>query len=202
MNIVSQEQMENLARRYGVTSDAVTVLSRAVQAGNGTMAQFSHPELGGPGQWSRGGMTMIGEMFNNALKTKVKELCSELAKLLSHPPSADKLEGTSPEVQNQSSARDPSEASIHIPATGAASDAWWGADLGSTGSTGSQNHVRYAYFPAAHRLAIKIGADVTIYDTADHEIAGVSQQQSGDASLTFVSQHGLVRVADLRVVPG
>jgi hypothetical protein len=38
---------------------------------------------------------------------------------------------------------------------------------------------------------------VTIYDTADHEIGGVSQQQSGDASLTFVSQRGLVRVADL-----
>jgi hypothetical protein len=47
------------------------------------MPQFSHPELGGPGQWPHGGMTMIGEMFNDALKTKVKQLCAELASLLS-----------------------------------------------------------------------------------------------------------------------
>ncbi len=31
----------------------------------------------------------------------------------------------------------------------------------------------------------------------DHQITGFSQQQSGDASLTFTSQHGLVRVSDL-----
>ena len=30
-----------------------------------------------------------------------------------------------------------------------------------------------------------------------HQITGFSQQQSGDASLTFTSQHGVVRVADL-----
>jgi hypothetical protein len=41
---------------------------------------------------------------------------------------------------------------------------------------------------------------VTVYDTLDHQIGGVSQQQSGDASFTFVSQRGLVRVADLPVV--
>jgi hypothetical protein len=41
---------------------------------------------------------------------------------------------------------------------------------------------------------------VTIYDTEDHIITGVSQQQSGDASLSFVSQRGLIRVADLRIV--
>ena len=39
-----------------------------------------------------------------------------------------------------------------------------------------------------------------IYDTGEHRISGVSQQQSGDQSLTFTSQLGLVRVADLRLV--
>ena len=54
----------------------------AVHAGGGTMAQFSIPELGGSGQWMRGGMTMVGDMFDNALKARVDALCGELAQLL------------------------------------------------------------------------------------------------------------------------
>jgi hypothetical protein len=49
-------------------------------------------------------------------------------------------------------------------------------------------------------LAINLGGKVTLYDTLDHQIAGVSQQQSRDASFTFVSQRGLVRLTDLPVV--
>ena len=60
--------------------------------------------------------------------------------------------------------------------------------------------MRYAFFPAARRLAISVGGRVTVYDTADHQLGGFSQQQSGDRSLSFTSQHGLVRVADLAVV--
>src|SRR5262249_6412498 len=59
-----------------------------------------------------------------------------------------------------------------------------------------------AYFPGSRRLAVETGGSVTIYDTSDHQIGGVSQQQGGDSSLTFTSQHGLVRVGDLRVVRG
>jgi hypothetical protein len=36
----------------GISSEAVRVLSHAVESGNGTMPQFSHPEVGGPGQWA------------------------------------------------------------------------------------------------------------------------------------------------------
>jgi hypothetical protein len=196
MNTLSQRQIEALAQQYGFSKEAVTVLSRAIQAGNGTMAQFSHPELGGPGQWLRGGMTMIGDIFNDALKANVSGLCSELASLLRQESSAAQ-EGATLPTQGQGGAGD---VSLFVPAAEASSDTWWGVDLGSVAATGSQNHIRYAYFPATHRLAIKIGADVTVYDTADHEISGVSQQQSRDASLTFVSQHGLVRVAELRVL--
>jgi len=52
----------------------------ALARGNGSMAQFNHPELGGNGQWMPG-MIMIGEMFNHALKAKVNALCTELAPL-------------------------------------------------------------------------------------------------------------------------
>jgi hypothetical protein len=186
---------DELAQKYGVSSEAVKTLSQAIIAGNGTMAQFSHPELGGRGQWLRGGMTMIGDMFNDALKTKVVALCSELS---------TRLDGESSEkttAQHSSKAETShDDVSLFIAAGGSRSSDWWGADLGAAGATGSQNEIRYAYFPASRRLAIKIGDHVRIYDTGDHEISGVSQQQSGDASLTFFSQKGLVRVSELRAV--
>ena len=46
-------------------------------------------------------------------------------------------------------------------------------------------------------MAIQQGGQVRVYDTGEHRITGFSQQQGGDQSLTFTSQHGLVRVADL-----
>ena len=61
--------------------------------------------------------------------------------------------------------------------------------------------MRYAWFPSARRLAIQIGGRVTVYDTQDHQVGGFSQQQGPGSSLTFTSQNGLVRVADLPVVP-
>jgi hypothetical protein len=201
MDTLSQRQIEDFAQRYGVSSQAVTTLLQALMAGNGTMAQFSHPELGGLGQWSRGGMTMIGDMFNDALKAKVDGLCSELASLLSSESSWRRPESTRRQMQTQSGEGGHGEVSLFVPVTGIASDAWWESDLGPVTATGSQNNIRYAYFSAARRLAIKIGADVAIYDTEDHQIGGISQQQTGDASLTFVSQHGLVRIAELRAVP-
>ena len=190
--------IEELARKYGVSTQAVTTLLQAVISGHGTMAQFSHPELGGLGQWAQGGMTMIGDMFNNALKAKVDGLCSDLANLLRQEPSM--RANTSSQTQGQGVTGDYGNVSLFVPAAGGSPAAWWGADLGAASATGSQNNIRYAYFSASRRLAIAIGDHVTIYDTADHVISGVSQQQSGDASLSFTSQRGLVRVADLGVL--
>ena len=68
-------------------------------------------------------------------------------------------------------------------------------------STGTQNHVRYAYFAPARRLAIDLNGHVTLYDTLDHRISGFSQQQSGGSSVSFSSQHGLVDVNRLPLVP-
>ena len=41
---------------------------------------------------------------------------------------------------------------------------------------------------------------VRVYDTEDLRIEGFSQQQSGSHNLTFTSQHGTVRLADLTEV--
>jgi hypothetical protein len=189
-----QKTVADLAQRYGVSSQAVMTLLHAVMAGNGSMAQFNHPELGGLGQWSQGGMTMVGDMFNNALKSKVDGLCSELSRLVSREPFRMQQSGASTQTQSQG------DVSLFVSSSEGSFGHWWGADLGMASSTGSQNHIRYAYFPGTRRLAVGIGDRVVIYDTGDHQIGGVSQQQGGDASLTFTSQRGLVRVADLPVV--
>lgn len=181
-----EQAVQDLAQRYGVSTDAVKTLLFAVSAGGGTMAQFSHNELGGSGQWMQGGMTMVGDMFNSGLQYRVSGLCSELSNL---------LRSTEFFLPTPSSS------------TGGAyfggGNAWWPADLGQPSSSGSQNNARYAYFPHARRLAIDTQGTVALYDTLDHQIGGVQQQQGGPwGSLSFSSQFGTFTVDSLpRIVP-
>jgi hypothetical protein len=186
----ARQIVQNLAGRHGVSPQAVEVLLHALAAGNGYQAQFNHPELGGMGQWSQGGMIMIGDMFNQGLKYRVSQLCDELSGLLRNQAVYAPALAQS---QFQSSG-----ASLFVQGSGYGS--WWPADLGSPAATGSQNDMSYAYFPTPRRLAIRLADKVRIYDTGDHAIGGVSQQQGGDQSLTFNSQYGVVRVSDLRLV--
>jgi hypothetical protein len=74
--------------------------------------------------------------------------------------------------------------------------------LGFPNGTGAQNQVRYAYFNPTHRLAVELNGHVTVYDTLDHEITGVSQRQGRGGSLTLTSQHGTVGVSTLPIVEG
>ena len=184
---------DDLAGRYGISRDAVTTLIHAVAQGGGGQAQFSHPELGGMGQWSRGGMTMVGDMFNTALKARVDGLCSEIASrmretaLVHHPaPAAGSHQSQSTGVSYAHHG----------------SGAWWPDWLGTPSSTGQQNDLRYAVFPQSSRLAIGHSGGVTVHDLGDHVISGFSQSQGGGQTIGFTSQHGLVRVSDLPVVSG
>jgi hypothetical protein len=187
----------DVARRNGVSEGAVDELLAALVTGGGSQAQFNHPDLGGMGQWSQGGMVMVGDMFNNALKVRVDALCTELAGLLR---AAGLFAPAVASRQSQSQGQ-PGAIGVSLFVPGSlASEEWWPAELGGPASVGAQNELRYAFFPATRRLAIARGSQVTVYDTDDHRIGGFSQQQTGDQSLTFTSQHGLVRVADLPVV--
>ena len=76
-------RLDAIAARHGVSPDAALALLRAIEVGQGVMAQFNHPELGGMGQWLRTGMVMVGDMFDTGLKRRVGDLSSELAALLS-----------------------------------------------------------------------------------------------------------------------
>jgi hypothetical protein len=211
---MGQQRLNEVAQRHGFSLDATLTMLDAVINGNGSMAQFNHPEFSGSGQWMRGGMTMVSDMFNNYLKGRVDGLCSELANLVASQPdlvrndsfqSQSQNGGYSSQAQNSyggmgnqaAQANDFGQASLFVPGT---NNDWWPSDLRFPNSTGAQNGVRYAYFAQAHRLVIDVGGTVTVYDTLDHQIGGFSQQQSYGGTLSFNSQYGLMDVASLPVV--
>ena len=70
--------------------------------------------------------------------------------------------------------------------------------MGGPSSSDSQNDMRYAFFPNAHRVVIKEGGKLTTHDTGDHQTGGVSQPQSSSRSLTFTSQDGPVNIDELK----
>jgi hypothetical protein len=81
---------------------------------------------------------------------------------------------------------------------GVTSSNWWPADLGVPSSAGGQNDARYAIFPSTRRLATQINGVTKVYDTGDHRIGGVQQQQGGrHGSVTFTSQLGTFDVSAL-----
>ena len=182
LSSAEQKAIDELAERHGFSRDAVTSMLDSVSRGRGTMAQFDHPEFGGSGQWMAGGMTMVSDMFNDALKARVAALCTDLSNMMANNPT-------------------PAEpVSLFVPPAASVTRSWWPADLGTPASTGSQNNVRYAYFAESRRLAIELHGVVTVYDTLDHRISSFSQQQSHAGSLSFHSQHGLVDVGALPVI--
>lgn len=180
----------------------------AVYNGNGTMAQFSHPEFGGSGQWMRGGMTMVSDLFNSHLKARVDNICSDISNSLAReqlfaPGGAFQSQSQSGggsqgyTSQSQTAGGDQSTSSLFVPDPDAN---WWPAELGTPSATGSQNNIRYAYFSGAARLAVRTGGDVWVYDTLNHRIGGFSQQQSGGSSITFSSQFGTINLLSLPIV--
>ncbi|MGJ8638448.1 MAG: SHOCT domain-containing protein [Opitutaceae bacterium] len=174
------DALQDIAGRYNISLDSACSMFQSVNNGGGTMAQFSIPELGS-GQWMQGGMTMCGDMFNHGLQAMVSNLCGELSNLMA-----------TTQVYKPRPAG----------ASGMGGNSWWPSDLGSPNSSGGQNNVRYAYFSNSRRLAIDVGGVVSIYDTLDHQIGGVQQQQGGGSSVTFTSQYGTVDTVNLPLISG
>ena len=113
---------------------------------------------------------MIGDMFNNDLKAKVDRLCHAVAAALAdRPPSS----------------RNTLDAQAVESLVG-----WWPPSFGTPSAAGSQNAMRYAFFPAVERLVIDDNGAVSIYDTGEHYLTGVSQQQSSSQTLNFSSTDG------------
>ena len=188
----SQQAIQDVAQRHGFSVDAVASMLASVTNGHGSQAQFSHPEFGGNGQWMQGGMTMIGDMFDNHLKSRVANLCADLSRLIvsqTGQTSVNRLGGLAETSENKG------RLFVDAPVQ----PNWWGTNLGQPNSSGGQNGMRYAWFSQTHRLAMESGGKVIVYDTLNHQIGGVSQQQSGGYSVTFSSQYGDVDVSQLPV---
>ena len=178
--------VDRMAKKHSVSPAAVHVVLAALRRGGGRMAQFSHADFGGMSQWSPG-MSMVGEMFNTQLKAKLDALCTDIAAHLDASETDDGARSEGDEVSYRSWGR---------------SEDWWPAGLGRPGAVGAQNDLRYAVFPETRRLVIDDQGTVSVYDTGSHRIFGVAQAQSADRTLTFTSQDGLVRIADLPKVSG
>ncbi|WP_290648688.1 SHOCT domain-containing protein [Aquisalimonas sp.] len=206
-----RRRLARLAKRYEVSEDAALAAFHALSEGGGRMAQFYHPEFGGGVQWMRGGMTMIGDMFNNALRARVDGLCTEISDLIveqSTEPAAPASGSRQGQRQSRSTSRSDATSSSEgqgasfstAPWNWAAYERWWPESLGTPSATGAQNELAYAIFPEQRRVVIRFRGLVRVYDTGDHRVTGISQQQSRDATLTFTSQTGTVVLDRLRLL--
>ncbi len=207
LSFAGQQAVNAIAQRHGYSPDAVLHMLDAVLRGQGSMAQFNHGEFAGAGQWMRGGMTMVSDLFNHQLKGRVDALCSELSDLVASQ--TDLMQSGSFQSQSQGTPTlgwGPSSGSGSTESSGGTTlfapppPDWWGPSLRWPNSTGEQNGARYAYFAQAHRLAVEVGGTVTIYDTLDHQIGGFSQQQGWGGGMSCSSQYGTVALSSLPVL--
>jgi hypothetical protein len=127
LSAAGQQAINNLAQRHGFSFDAVLSMLQSVINGQGSMAQFSHPEFGGSGQWMRGGMIMISDMFNNALKGRIDALCGELAALVADQPVilGGSFQSQSQGSQQQGGAGPAGPVSLFVPLADVGSGNWW-----------------------------------------------------------------------------
>lgn len=170
------DALAGIAQQHGFARDAVHAMWESLRCGQGHMARFDHAEFGGNGQWLHGGVIVLGDIFNDALSLRVGALCDELSQLLA--------------VHPEWAAEPLRRLSVH----------WWPAGLSTPASSGAQNGIRYAWFPAQRRLAVERDGAVTLYDTDDHRIGGVAHLQGGVGPLCFSSQNGPIDLATLRRV--
>ena len=169
-----EDRIRDIAQKHGFDFEATEFMAQAIQRAGGRFAQWKHPGLGGFGQWMPG-MTTLSPR-EPALEKRLDELCLDLLALL-------REDG-------------------HPDAPGQDRQVWWPKPLGlQPNSAGAQNQVRYAYFADSRRLAVDRGdGRVTVYDTGDHQVHGISQAQGADDRLVFQSQRGEVDLNTLTVV--
>ena len=106
--------IDRVSIRHSVSPDAVRTILRALRSSGGSMAQFSHPDFGGMSQWSHG-MTMVGDMFNDGLKSKLDAVCTELAAYVVQSASTDRSRSRDdPEVSYRAARRGSGYTSLKI----------------------------------------------------------------------------------------
>ncbi len=167
------KDIKEIALKYQVSEATVTGLLEGFKRTGGSQIQFNSPELGGMGQWQPG-MIMIGDMFNNSLKDKVYQLCTDVAALAASLPAetaAQIVAKTGPESHRHAAFR------------------------------GSQNNYHYAYYASENVLEIEENGKRTKYSTKGYSLTGVQQAQSNSVqSLSFTYPGGTVSLKDLKEI--
>ncbi|GAB4120142.1 MAG: hypothetical protein OHK0057_26060 [Thermoflexibacter sp.] len=145
-----RKDLKEIAMKYDLSLGAVIMLFSGLQNTQGNQVQFNHPELGGVGQW-QAGMIMIGDMFNHALKAKINELCHELALIVKKEQKATPKKSV---IKN------------------------FDAIYGTPALKGTQNDLKYAYYPAKDIFIIEQYGKLEKYSTEGYQVTGISQQQN------------------------
>jgi len=138
--------VEEIAHRTGFSQDAVTSILFSIIGDRGGMAQFSHPEFGGSGQWMAGGAIMISDMFDNALKARVDALCNQLSALIRSKPDFAAADAFQSQRQGRVGILN-LDRQAFLAAAGPDRTNWWPSDLGVHPALGHRTKFAMPIFP-------------------------------------------------------
>jgi hypothetical protein len=187
---MAEDVIPSIAQRYHVSLDAAREVERALRATGGRQAQFSHPELGGSGQWMPG-MLMIHAGADRQLRARVEGLLDEVAAVVRGSETA------SPAAL----ARDPNAPAASSRVDLPAGESWWPASYGHPTAHGCQSGIRYALFPGRRCVLVQVGSRIDCFDTADHQVRGVGQQQGHASRLVLTTATGEIPLDHLECIP-
>lgn len=182
--------IKELSSKYEIDQDAVECLYNSIQAGNGTMAQYNHPGLGGMGQWMAGGSVMS---FNWVLAGKITQMANAISQKILERPSQQSSQPAKvvpvspvqqkPVVNNSNPSFTPfAPMKPMAPMTFSFPQ---GNGEKSPDMSGAQNGTSYKYFKNDDVLEItKNGSTKKIILSA--KLVGVSQEQDQQGHQKFV----------------
>jgi hypothetical protein len=187
---MAEDVIPSIAERYHVSIDAAREVERALRATGGRQAQFSHPELGGTGQWMPG-MLMIHAAADRQLRTRVEGLLDEVAAVVRGSDTA------APAALARDPDAPPALSRVDLPA----GESWWPAPYGHPAAQGCQSGIRYAWFPGRCCVLVQVGSRIDCYDTAEHQVRGVGQQQGSSSRLVLTTASGEIPLDYLQCIP-
>ncbi len=202
----SNANLETLAQKHGFSIGAVQMLNNAFsQSRSLNQVQFNISEFGGMGSWMKGGMMMIGDMFNQNLKLRVGSLCEELSQLRQNS-HGDNVTLNCESCQKNNFAftqpmPSPQPMNFMQPMNSMQPMNFAPFEAGVT-SSGQSNNVSYKYYGQEKKLVITLNGSQTYTYLDIPSISGVSSSQSSvdgiqKTKITFSTQEGTDLVIEI-----
>jgi hypothetical protein len=195
---MAEDVIPSIAQRYHVSEEAAREVELALRASGGRLAQFSHADLGGPGQWMPG-MVQVSRMADHQLRHRIEGLCAEIAAVVTGS------ETSNPSVLAHDARGPVASSRDDLPA----GESWWPASYGHPSAQGCQSGIRYAWFPRRRCVLVQVGSRIDCFDTADRQVHGVGQssasavepQQGHTSRLVLTTSTGEIPLDHLECVP-